>query len=819
VPSPYGTFAEGLDAGDTEVVAAVSSEADDGFDDEWVEVDEPSPAALLQEIVTAFGRPVVSEAPEAPVAESGWAPEEPSEAAPHGEKAAEPAIFAVGDESQEVADEFAWEPEPVTYEEPMASATEPGDAEVEPEDATPHLAAIQLSLDALGAADADVAADPVEPVAEEPVADETPWWEQPAAEEEAPAEAVASVEPVVEKPVAEEKPWWEQPAATGEAPVEAVASAEPRVEEPVAEEKPWWEQPAAEEEAPVEAVASAEPRVEEPVAEEKPWWEQPAAEEETPAEAVASAEPVVEEPVADAKPWWEQPAVEEEAPAEAVASVEPVVEEPVAEEKPWWEQPAAEEEAPAEAAAFIESVAEEPVVDGADDDPWAEFVGGEPEAGPLPSAAASLAASWTATAPAWAPPTPPSAERDEDMWDDIAAQAEEAAFGADEGHGLDLAASLESQMAEGPVDAPRDWESAGIRPARPDYDDEPGAFEPEEADEDVILRAFERHAATPDPEAQPDPAVVRETEEALAALFGQNAAQIVDESGEPPEPRSFMRLSGFAPQRESFDGNWAPEPEVREVLAHDRAPYGGTDGAGFLPPPWAAEEFGAEGEGTTIRPGSKTKTWIRELVETGLLALLVFLSVRASFQNFKVDGSSMYPTLEDGQFLIVNKLVYSEVDVEKLGKFIPFVEAGEDAKRNVFHGPQRGDIVVLQDPRKPETDLIKRVIGLPGETVEIVGGKVYINDLQLEEPYITSPWNDTKPKILIPDGEYYVLGDNRDNSLDSRSSQVGLVPGDLIIGKAMLSYWPRDKFGLAPNEGGTLGDQKPVLTTRRIGED
>jgi signal peptidase I len=681
-------------------------------------------------------------------------------------------------------------------------------------------------------------------VADEPVADEKPWWEQPAVEEEAPVEAVASVEPVAEDPVAGEKPWWEQPAVEEEAPVEAVASVEPVAEEPVAEDKPWWEQPAAEEEAPVEAVASVEPVAEEPVAEDKPWWEQPAVEEEAPVEAVASIEPVADEPVADEKPWWEQPAVEEEAPVEAVASVEPVAEDPVAREKPWWEQPAAEEETPVEAVASIEPVADEPVADEKpwweqpaaeeeapveavasvepmtdDDDPWAEFVGGEPEAGSLPSAAASLAASWTTTAPAWTPPTPPSAEHDEDMWGDIAAQAEEAAFGANDGPGIDLAASLESQMAERPIDAPRDWESSGIRPARPDYDDEPGAFEPEEADEDVILRAFERHAATPDPEAQPDPAVARETEEALAALFGQNAAQIVDESGAEAEPQSFMRLSGFAPQRESFDGNWAPEPEVREVLAHDRAPYGGTDGTGFLPPPWAAEDFGAEGEGATVRPGSKTKTWIRELVETGLLALLVFLSVRASFQNFKVDGSSMYPTLEDGQFLIVNKLVYSEVDVEKLGKFIPFIEAGEDPKRNVFHGPQRGDIVVLQDPRKPETDLIKRVIGLPGETVEIVGGKVYINDLQLEEPYITSPWNDTKPKILIPDGEYYVLGDNRDNSLDSRSSQVGLVPKDLIIGKAMLSYWPRDKFGLAPNEGGNLGAAKPVLTTKRLGED
>lgn len=405
------------------------------------------------------------------------------------------------------------------------------------------------------------------------------------------------------------------------------------------------------------------------------------------------------------------------------------------------------------------------------------------------------------------------------MWGAIAAQAEGAAFAPDDGHNIDLAASLESQMAA-EFDAPSAWETPG-RYRQPEVDDDAGGvFESDDSEEDVILRAFERHAAMPDPEETPNAETDRETQEALAALFGQDASKIVDESVEEPEPQSFIRMTGFAPQRsaESFDGGWAPQQEVEEALTHDRVSFG-TDGAGFAPPSWATEEFGGEGEAASAHQGSKTRTWIRELVETGLLALLVFLSVRASFQNFKVDGSSMYPTLEDGQFLIVNKLVYSEVDVEKLSKFIPFVDPGDDPKRNVFHGPERGDIVVLRDPRKPETDLIKRVIGLPGETVEIVGGKVYINDRLLEEPYITSPWNDTRPKILIPEGEYYVLGDNRDNSLDSRSSQVGLVPKDLIIGKAMLSYWPRDKFGLAPNEGGSLSDQKPVLTTRRLGED
>jgi signal peptidase I len=123
------------------------------------------------------------------------------------------------------------------------------------------------------------------------------------------------------------------------------------------------------------------------------------------------------------------------------------------------------------------------------------------------------------------------------------------------------------------------------------------------------------------------------------------------------------------------------------------------------------------------------------------------------------------------------------------------------------------------DPRDPDTDLIKRVIGLPGETVEIVDGKVYIDDRLLEEPYIKDIWHDSRPKIIVPPGEYFVMGDNRDNSLDSRNAAVSTVPKDLIIGKAMLSYWPRSDFGFAPNEEGKLTDQKPELTTQRIGDE
>ncbi|MGK2966583.1 MAG: signal peptidase I [Tepidiformaceae bacterium] len=200
------------------------------------------------------------------------------------------------------------------------------------------------------------------------------------------------------------------------------------------------------------------------------------------------------------------------------------------------------------------------------------------------------------------------------------------------------------------------------------------------------------------------------------------------------------------------------------------------------------------------RGHGRAKTLIREIVETGMLALLVFLAVRASFQNFRVEGDSMFPTLHDGEFLIVNKLVYSEIDMEGVSQLVPIVDAKEGETKHVFHGPERGDIVVFRDPRNPNDDLIKRVIGLPGETIEIRDGRVYVNDLLLDEPYITEEWQDKDhAKILLPENEYYVMGDNRNNSLDSRYPTIGLVREELIIGKALVSYWPRSQFGLAAN--------------------
>ena len=197
---------------------------------------------------------------------------------------------------------------------------------------------------------------------------------------------------------------------------------------------------------------------------------------------------------------------------------------------------------------------------------------------------------------------------------------------------------------------------------------------------------------------------------------------------------------------------------------------------------------------------------VRESVETLLLVLVVFLGVRASFQNYRVHGHSMDPTLQDGEFMLVNRLQYAEIDLQQMSRFIPFIDPGSDPKRDIFHGPERGDIIVLKDPRDPSGDrLVKRIIGLPGEKFEIADGRVYINGRELHEPYLASAWSGNAPPIRIPDGQYYVMGDNRGNSEDSR--YFGLVERDLIIGKTAVIFWPRDSFGLAPSESPALDSQ------------
>jgi signal peptidase I len=198
-----------------------------------------------------------------------------------------------------------------------------------------------------------------------------------------------------------------------------------------------------------------------------------------------------------------------------------------------------------------------------------------------------------------------------------------------------------------------------------------------------------------------------------------------------------------------------------------------------------------------------------ELTQTLILAALIFLAVRAMAQNFRVEGSSMEPGLHDGQYLLVNKAIYFKINLDTLAKWLPFLDAGDTPERFLFRPPKRGDVIVFQYPEDPSRDFIKRVIAIPGDTVQEVDGVVSVNGVPLEEPYVAHIDRRSYAETIVPEGAYFVLGDNRTNSSDSRA--WGFVPEENIIGQAMFSYWPLSDFGGVGNREINLGFVKIAL--------
>ena len=178
----------------------------------------------------------------------------------------------------------------------------------------------------------------------------------------------------------------------------------------------------------------------------------------------------------------------------------------------------------------------------------------------------------------------------------------------------------------------------------------------------------------------------------------------------------------------------------------------------------------------------------RALAEALFLALIVFMVIQGSVRNFRVDGSSMVPTLDSGQYLLVNKLVYFRPDTSRISKIIPFWNSDTSSDHFAVHPPKRGEVIVFRFPRDPSKDFVKRVIGLPGEEVEIRSGMTYIDGSPLEEPYLTVRDDSTLGPITMKGKEYFVMGDNRRSSNDSRA--WGAVPEQNVVGKVWLIYWP-----------------------------
>jgi signal peptidase I len=186
------------------------------------------------------------------------------------------------------------------------------------------------------------------------------------------------------------------------------------------------------------------------------------------------------------------------------------------------------------------------------------------------------------------------------------------------------------------------------------------------------------------------------------------------------------------------------------------------------------------------------RTLIRELFETVILALLIFLVLHISVQNFQVQGPSMQPTLTEGAYVLVNKLVYMRIHPKQLAGFLPFVDVEEEQTLFAFHPPRRDEVIIFRYPRDITRDFVKRVVGLPGDTVELKGGQLFVNNVAVEEPYITRPDTRSVAPTVVPEDSYFVLGDNRRVSNDSRD--WGPVPTDNIVGRAWVSFWPLDRW-------------------------
>jgi signal peptidase I len=154
----------------------------------------------------------------------------------------------------------------------------------------------------------------------------------------------------------------------------------------------------------------------------------------------------------------------------------------------------------------------------------------------------------------------------------------------------------------------------------------------------------------------------------------------------------------------------------------------------------------------------------REFASTALLVLVVFGASRLLVQNVQVRGTSMYPTLQNGEYILVDRLSYR------------------------LHSPQRGDIIIFHPPVAPDEDYVKRIIGLPGDRVQVEHGTVYVDGKRLNEPYVRMPHTYSWGPSRVPAGDLFVLGDNRDVSYDSH--WWGYLKESAVIGRAMLSYWP-----------------------------
>ena len=207
-----------------------------------------------------------------------------------------------------------------------------------------------------------------------------------------------------------------------------------------------------------------------------------------------------------------------------------------------------------------------------------------------------------------------------------------------------------------------------------------------------------------------------------------------------------------------FDNDHMPEDN------HNAGP---AQTATLTPPPVSME---------IPRPNAFRWRWLRELLEMAFTIIAIYTLVNLLSMRYIVHGRSMDPTFGEGQFLIVSRVHYW------------------------FEEPERGDVVVFHAPSNLEEDYIKRVIGIPGNRIEFRDQQLYVNGVLLNETYLTEKSKRSNRRVevegIVPPGMYYVLGDNRNSSVDSRRVSVGFVDKELLVGKVLFRYWPLENLGL-----------------------
>ena len=224
--------------------------------------------------------------------------------------------------------------------------------------------------------------------------------------------------------------------------------------------------------------------------------------------------------------------------------------------------------------------------------------------------------------------------------------------------------------------------------------------------------------------------------------------------------------------------------------------------------PISAEPIPDQAADRQARPaqrGRSTIAAVREIVQTLILAAILFFGVRAFVLPYEVDGSSMMPNLLNHERVLVNRQAFHDFDLNRVLNWIPGVDRQGTWNFSPFGDLERGDVVVLEPPITHDQPFIKRIIGLPGDQISFADGYVIVNGERLNEQYIPEPITMCTPSralvetptcdLTVPDGTVFVMGDNRTPNGSEDSRIFGVVPIDDLVGEAFFSNWPIKQIG------------------------